>query len=191
MRFLFHLVVLVGVALVTGFGLSYYAVTDGRAFGAYQWGAWKTWPNAGAPAPDPYTHAVIARDGGLQLGRGEGVEFIATHDDGGQRLLRTCAYRISGRTPIAAFWTLRAADNQGASIVPAHAQQAFNSQRLVRSNEGIATLHVGSLIQPGNWMEIEGTGYFELILTFYDASVFAGFGTTITGLPEITSEGCS
>lgn len=191
MRFLFHLVVLVGVALVTGFSLSYYAVTDGRAFGAYQWGAWKTWPNAGAPEPDPYTHAVIARNGGLLLGRGEGVQFVATHDDNGQRLERTCNYRISGRTPIAAFWTLQAIDNDGASIVATQTRQAFNSLRLVRSNEGIATLHVGSQIQPGNWMEIGGMGYFEFVLTFYDASVFAGFGTTITGLPEIRNEGCS
>lgn len=183
--------VMVGVALATGFGLSYYAVSDGRLLGAYQWGAWKTWPNAGAPDPDPYTQAVIARNGGLLLGRGEGVQFIATHDDGGQPLSRDCAYTISGRTPTAAFWTLRAVDNKGASIVSTDTAQAFNSRRLMRSNAGIATLHVSPQIHTGNWMQIEGEGYFDFVLTFYDASVFAGFGTTITGLPEIVNKGCA
>lgn len=182
---------MVGVALVTGFGLSYYAVADGRLFGAYQFGAWKTWPNAGSPNPDPYTQAVIARNGGLLLGRGEGVQFIATHDSGGEPLSRSCAYRISGRTPIAAFWTLQAVDAKGTSIVSIETAQAIHSRRLSRDNEGIATLYVGSQVHTGNWMQITGEGYFDFMLTFYDASVFAGFGTTVTDLPEITNEGCS
>ena len=71
MRFLINLLLMLVVALAIGFGLSWYALTDGRLFGAAQLGPWIAWPRAGSPAPDPYTRAYLARSGALQLGQGQ------------------------------------------------------------------------------------------------------------------------
>src|ERR1700733_2158639 len=97
---------MLAIALVTGFGLSWYALSDGRFFGAYQSGPWTTWLRAGTPAPDPYTRAYLTRNGALQLGLSEGVQFVAPTDSDGQPLSRACRYRIDGNTPTATFWTL-------------------------------------------------------------------------------------
>ena len=106
LRFLLNLLAMLAVALVVGFGLTWYALTDGRLFGAYQIGPWTAWPEAGSPAPDPYTRAFLARSGALQLGQSEGLQFVATTDSDGQPLDRNCRYRIDGTTPAATFWTL-------------------------------------------------------------------------------------
>ena len=81
MRFVLRLLLAIAVALGIGFGLSYYALTDGRLFGAVQIGAWTAWPDSGAPAPNPYTRGHIVRESALQLGRAEGLQFVATTDD--------------------------------------------------------------------------------------------------------------
>jgi len=191
LRFLALFVMMAVIALGTGFGLSYFALTDGRFFGAYTWGPWTTWPNAGAPDPDPYTRAMIARNAALPLGRGEGVVFTARTDEAGETLDLACQYTLSGPTPIAAFWTLRAVHPDTSNAAPANAQQTMRSDRLVRDNDGIATIQIGTAVAPGNWLELEGDGQFELVLTLYDASVFAGLGTTVEALPVITRERCS
>ena len=41
------------VALVVGFGLSWYALSDGRLFGAIEIGPWSAWRVVGVPAADP------------------------------------------------------------------------------------------------------------------------------------------
>ena len=71
---------MIAVAIVVGFGLSYYALGDGRLFGALRVGPWLAWPAIGATAPDPYTRAYLARSGVLPLGQGEGVTFTAGSD---------------------------------------------------------------------------------------------------------------
>ena len=177
-------------AVLLGLGLSYFAIADGRFFGAYQWGPWIAWPEVGSPTPDPYTRAYLARSSSLQLGRGEGIQFIATHDSDGQFLTGECSYLITGSTPVASFWTLRATDQNGANIARPDTQASLHSKRLARTNDGIAEIHIGRDLQPGNWLEIQTAERFQLILTFYDASFFAGFGANISALPEIRNEGC-
>lgn len=179
------------IALGLGFGLSVYAVVDGRHLGAYTHGAWETWPNAGAPDPDPYTAAWLARESALQLGQGEGIRFVATHDDAGDRLSRACRYRVAGETPVATFWTLRATDAAGANVAAPGAPLSMHSQRLARAPDGTAVINVGTGLMPGNWLEIAGDGPFRLVLTFYDASFFGGIGAGVTTLPGIAREGCS
>jgi len=179
------------VALSSGIGLSYFALTDGGLFGAYRLESWTAWPQVGSPSPDPYTRAFVARSGALQLGSGEGIQFVATRDSDGDILHRNCNYRIAGSTPVASFWTLRAAATDGSGITPKGSRQNMHSNRLVRSNDGAAVIFVGSKLSPGNWLEIEGEGDFDLILTFYDASVFAGFSSSVAALPRISRESCS
>ena len=91
MRFLIQLLSMVAVALVVGFGLSYYALTDGRLLGALKVGPWAAWPAVGSASPDPYTRAYLARTGALQLGQGEGLAFTAADDSDGHPLDRRTA----------------------------------------------------------------------------------------------------
>lgn len=185
-----HFAVMAIVALLVGFGLSYYALTDGRFFGVFQLGAWTTRPDTGSPEPDPYSRAFIARSGLLHLSRGEGVEFVARTDDDGERLTRDCTYRIAGITPVAAFWTLRAEDDARVNAGAAGSLTYLHSRRLAREADGSFVIHAGGNLSPGNWLELTGEGPFSLILTFYDASFFAGFGTTVSALPAIVRESC-
>src|SRR3954462_14859862 len=107
------------VALAVGFGLSWYALSDGRLVGGAQIGPWTAWTRAGSANPDPYTRAYLARNGALQLGQSEGVQFVATRDSDGVPLNRDCRYRVDGLTPTATFWTLVPTAPDGATIARA------------------------------------------------------------------------
>lgn len=190
MRFLFNLVLMLVVALAVGFGLSYYALNDGRLFGAVQIGPWTAWPRSGLPAPDPYTRAYLARTGALQLGQGEGMRFIATTDSDGAPLQRNCRYRIDGNTPTATFWTLVPTAPDGTVIARPEGPPGFNSRRIARANDGSVQLYVSKTLAPLNWLEITGDGAFWLVLDLYDTTVFSGVGSSDAGLPSIIREAC-
>jgi hypothetical protein len=190
LRFVIYLLAMMAVALAVGFGLSYYALTDGRFFAAYEVGPWAAWPDVGSPTPDPYTRAYLARTGSLQLGLTEGLQFVARTDSDGLPLERTCRYRIEGRTPVASFWTLVATDADGLNIARADGPPAFRSSRIEREQDGSMILYVSRTIAPLNWLEISGEGLFEIVLTLYDSSAFAGVGSAVETLPAIMREAC-
>ena len=178
------------IALATGFGLSWYALNDGRLFGAYQAGPWTTWLRAGSPSPDPYTRAYLSRTGALQLGLSEGVQFVAATDSDGQPLKRACTYRIDGNTPTATFWTLVPTSSTGATIARPDGPPGFESARISRANDGSMQLYVSKALRPLNWLEISGDGPFWLVLTLYDTALFSGIGSSETTMPSIIREGC-
>jgi len=183
---------MVVVALGTGFGLSWYALNDGRLFGAIEIGPWQAWRDVGVPSPDPYTRAFIARSGALELGASEGLQFVATSDSDSQRLDRNCRYRIDGTTPAARFWTLvPVAPDTGAPIARADGPTEFHSARLSRGADGSVELYVSRTLAPRNWLEITGEGSFELVLTLYDTSSVQGTGGNVAALPAIIRESCT
>jgi hypothetical protein len=191
LRFVVHLLTLIVVALAVGFGLSWYALTDGRFFGAHQVGPWLAWPQVGQPNPDPYTRAYLARAGTMQLGLSEGLQFVAVADSDGQRLDRSCRYRIDGRTPVAQFWTLTAIAPDGTNIASEGGPPAIRSNRTSRTFDGTAVIYVSHALAPQNWLEIDGDGPFSLVLTLYDTSIYAGVGAGVETLPAITREACA
>ncbi len=178
------------VALGVGFGLSWYALTDGRLFGVLQAGPWAAWPDVGAAAPNPYTRAHLARVAGLQLGLGEGVQFTATTDSDGAPLTTDCTYRIDGSTPVAAFWTLAATDTSGRNLGRPGSDLALRSSNLARANDGSIVLYVGKHLSSLNWLELTGDGQFLLVLTLYDTVVSSGISSAETTLPAILREVC-
>jgi hypothetical protein len=190
LRFLGHLLLMIGVALCVGFGLSWYALSDGRVFGQLHIGPWTAWAEVGSPTPDPYTRAFVSRSGTLQLGSSEGIQFTAATDSDGRRLERSCRYRIDGSTPVASFWTLTPVDADGTIIARQGGPAAFNSTRLARNTDGSLELYVSRSISPRNWLEITGDGPFSLVLTLYDSGSFDGTGTADAELPAIIREGC-
>ncbi len=182
---------MIGVALCFGFGLSWYALTDGRFFGATEIGPWQAWNSVGVPRPDPYTRAYIARSAGLELGASEGLRFAAVNDSDNRRLDRACSYRVAGNTPAARFWTLGAVDPvTQAPLTRPEAPPGFHSARLARANDGSVELHVGTHLKPRNWLELTGEGPFELVLTLYDTASATGTGGAVATLPAIVREEC-
>jgi hypothetical protein len=191
LRFVLRLLLMFALALGVGFGLSYFALTDGRLFSAFQVGPWIAWPAAGSQSPDPYTRAYLARAGALELGQSEGLQFTATTDSAGVPLTRNCRYRIEGQTPTATFWTLVAVDAAGVNIARPDGITALSSTRLARANDGAILLYVSESLAPANWLEISGTGPFSLVLTLYDSAILSGFGSDAQTMPSITQDGCS
>lgn len=191
MRFLLNLLLMLGVALGIGFGLSWYALSDGRLFGATQSGPWTTWARAGTPDPDPYTRAFITRNAALQFGQAEGFQLVATTDSDGRRLDRACRYRVDGLTPTSTFWTLIPTDDRGATIARPDGPPGFHSNRISRAPDGSMQLYFSKALSPLNWIEITGDGSFNLVLNLYDTVIFSGVGSSeTTMLPSIIMESC-
>lgn len=178
------------VALGIGFGLSYYALTDGRLFGATVVGPWTAWQDVGSASPNPYTRSHLTRTAGLQLGTSEGLQFTATTDSAGEQLTLDCTYRLTGATPLATFWTLVAIDGNGINLARPGEDGAIRSNTLARAGDGSIQLYVGKTLSPQNWLELTGSGPFQLVLTLYDTATLAGFGAGEQLMPAITREGC-
>ena len=190
MRFVLRLLLSIAVALAVGFGLSYYALTDGRLFGVAQVGPWHAWPDVGANAPNPYTRGHLARTAAFELGQSEGLQFTATTDSDGQPLTRACAYRIDGKTPLATFWTLVAQDEAGVNIAAPDVAPAIRSSAIARAADGSIIVNVGTRLLPLNWLELSGEGPFRLVLTLYDTAAFSGFSSDAS-MPSITRGDCA
>lgn len=191
MRFVLNLLALIAVALVVGFGLSTYALTDGRLVGSVRLGAWSAWPDIGAPQPNPYTRAHIAREGALQLGASEGLELVATTDDSGEPLDLACTYTLAGHVPVSSFWTLAAVDRDWVNLAVPDGRPALRSSGIVRTNEGAILVHLGTRLMPGNWLELSGSGPFMLVLTLYDTTALTGFSSTAMTMPSLTRRSCT
>ncbi len=191
MRFIFYLLYSSAIALVLGLGLSWYALTDGRLVGAREIGPWTAWPDTGGEHPDPYTRAYLARNGFLQLGTSEGLQFTAETDSDGQTLERSCTYAIDGKTPIATMWTLVATDMDGRNIAASDALLALDSNHLSRAADGSAVISVGPGLSAGDWLEISGNGPFRLLLSLYDTPITGGADWASSEMPTITRRSCS
>jgi len=189
-RFVLHLLLAIAIALGVGFGLSYSALTDGRLFGVARIGPWQAWPDVGAPAPNPYTRAHLARMAGFPLGQAEGLQFLATTDSAGAPLTRDCTYRLAGHTPLATFWTLVALDMEGVNIAAPDAAPALRSSAVIRDNEGAIQVNIGTRLLPLTWLELTGEGPFQLALTLYDTAAFSGFSSETT-MPALIRGDCA
>ena len=75
MRLLLGTLFALGVAALVGLGATWFALTQGQAFGGLTVGAWTAWPRHGTAGIDPYARAMVARSGELPIGSGDGVAF--------------------------------------------------------------------------------------------------------------------
>jgi hypothetical protein len=190
-RFVLRLLMSIAVALCVGFGLSYYALTDGRLFGAVTLGPWTAWPDVGSPNPNPYTSGHLTREAALQLGRSEGLRFVATTDDSGEPLDLGCSYRLDGHVPVSTFWTLAAVNEDWVNLAAPGTDAALRSSEVVRLSDGALRVHVGTSLKPATWLELAGNGPFQLVLTLYDTTALTSFASADVTLPSITREDCA
>jgi hypothetical protein len=190
LRLLVNLLLMGAVALGLGFGLSWYSLSDGRQLAAVTTGPWATWPDSGAPDPDPYTRAFLARNGALPLGRSEGVAFVAARDGSGAPLDPACTYLVAGDTPQETFWTLTASDGAGRIVTARDAPLFVDSSHIARQADGAMRVRIGPTLAAGDWLETDGRSPYSLILRLYDSAVFSGLGSDISEMPSVTREVC-
>ncbi|WP_173931127.1 DUF1214 domain-containing protein [Chelativorans sp. Marseille-P2723] len=159
--------------------------------GTFGEGPWSATPRAGTPDADPYTRARFVREGGVPLGRAEGIAFSASRDSAGAPLNRKCTYRIEGQVPLARFWTLYAANPSGMLLPPfARRQPALHSLMAIRGPGNAYTITVSPHPSPGNWLATNGEGQMRLHLTLFDTPVSADLPIGHLTLPDITRVSC-
>lgn len=188
--------VLVSIALAIAFfgGVtsSIYAIDHVARFEALEVGPWAAWPDLQTSRADPYALAYRARQGDVLLGEAEGLAFTARTDSGGRPLAGTCRYAISGNTPAARLWTLRAADASGRPIGngdPA-LPHSFQSHDVLRKPDGSFTITVSDTAAPGNWLALARKGPVEFVLTLFDTPAAGNAGLIELRMPSIRLLGC-
>jgi len=159
------------VAASIGLGSTWYALTQNLSFGALELGAWKGYPRNGTVGIDPYARAVIARNGELPVGSGDGVTFTAAADDSGRQLDGRCDIVVRGTTPPARYFTLTLYTPSGQLVANSLDRRGFTSQELVRDASGEFEITVSPRARPGNWLPTGGIDSYILMLRFYDTSL--------------------
>jgi hypothetical protein len=179
------------VAAAFGLGLTWFALTDGTAYGGVSIGAWTAWPKTGTPGIDPYARAIVARSGELPIGSGDGVSFFAREDDNHRPLDGRCDVVVKGTTPQARYWTVTLYDPRGRLVANSMDRHGFTSQEVIRRSDGSFTITVGPRARPGNWLPTGGVERYVLVFRLYDTPV--GLATR-TGrdaqMPAVAERGC-
>jgi hypothetical protein len=103
----------IAAGLVLGVASAWAALTFGASSFTEHYGRWVHSRAAGSTAADPYTRAIIAREGLLALSAREALYFSLYEDEEGRPLSESCIYELSGRPLDARWWsvTLYAGDN--------------------------------------------------------------------------------
>jgi len=103
--------VIAGVVL--GLGSAWAVLKFGGSSFTEHYGHWVFSRAAGSTGADPYTRAIIAREGLLALSAREAVYFSLYTDEHGRPLSESCVYELNGRPLDARWWsvTLYADDN--------------------------------------------------------------------------------
>ena len=171
MHLLTGLLLSFAVAAGIGLGSTWYALTQNISFGALELGAWKGYPRNGTVSIDPYARAVIARNGELPVGSGDGVTFTAAADDDGRPLDGRCDVVVRGTTPPARYFTLTLYTPSGQLVANSLDRRGFTSQELVRDAPGEFEITVSPRARPGNWLPTGGIDSYILMLRFYDTSL--------------------
>ena len=159
------------IAAIVGLGATYLVLERGIAFNSLTIGSWTAWPRTGTLDADPYARASIARTGRLPLALGDGVAFLARHDDSGRILDGRCDVTVSGVTPAARFWTLTLYNPDGELTPNSVKRHGFTSEEIVRHADGSFEIVVAPRANPGNWLPTGGIGPYILALRFYDTSI--------------------
>jgi hypothetical protein len=170
-RLLFGSLFAFAIAAAIGLGLTWMALTRGTAYGGVTIGAWTAWPKNGTLGIDPYARAIVARNGELPIGSGDGVAFYARTDDEGRPLDGRCDIVLSGVTPQARFWTLTLYDPEGRLVANSVQRQGFTSQEIIRKSDGSFEISVSPRARPGNWLPTGGVERYILTLRLYDTPV--------------------
>jgi len=186
LKTIFNVLAVLAIALGGGIWATDYTLDHFDGFGELRLGAWNAYPAAGTTDADPYSKARAARKAYLALGTAEGLPFYARRDSNGGELKRGCSYHLSGFTPSARFWTLYPANTSLEPIKPrAGLQSALHSREVLYESDGRVQVTVGPNASPDNWLPVEGSGNFVLVMTLYDTPAASSSGLVDLVMPSI------
>lgn len=188
-RVLSILVVLFGGASI-GLVSAKVALDKGLSGDVVRAGPWEMRSSESLTLADPYARAERARSGAIPLAAGEGLTFRARQDLQGAPLIGRCAYRVSGATPAARFWSLALLDATGRLIDNPTGRSSFNSTEVSRDGTGTFRIAIASQVQPGDWLPAP-EGRFVLLLRLYDTPIGAGAAITGAQVPTISRLACA
>ena len=171
MRLLFGTLFTLLIAAAVGLGATYFALNRDIAFGPLTIGSWTAWPRTGTRDIDPYARASIARSGRLPVALGDGVGFLARHDDQRRTLDGRCEVVLSGVTPAARYWTVTLYNPEGELVANSLGRHGFTSREIVRRADGSFEIVISPRANPGNWLPTGGIERYILTLRLYDTSV--------------------
>jgi hypothetical protein len=186
---------LIVIALIAAFGAGTasagYAITHWLVLAGQSSGPWKRLVTIGDVSADPYSRAFEHILGALPVGSAEGQVYQASDDSAGQKLDSSCLYRVEGDIPSTRLFTLRVETGDGQRILAkAPLQGALHSDQLLFSKANFA-INIAATAQPDNWLAVQTSGYFVLVLTYYDVAVINDDTGNSTRLPNIIKGRCN
>lgn len=188
MRFFLTLLVTIPVVLALGLGSAWYMIAVPRA-GTVEIGAWRALPAAEAETIDPYTRARIARTGEIAMAAGEGLTFIAVHDDLGHGLEGHCEIHLVADVAPARLWTLTATGPDGEVVATPSKRTHLLSREVLRDGNGHWEVAINATARPGNWLPGPAKGDVRLTLRLYDTPFNLG-SSSLPTLPRVEQRAC-
>ena len=186
--------VLTVVALIAAFFMgiasSGYAISHWPDLAGQRYGPWQRLSTIGQTDVDPYTRAYEHISSEIPTGNAEGQVYFASTDSDGQALSGLCNYAIEGEIPAARLFTLRAETTDGLLIkAPPFLQGALHSDQILFVGNSFK-INTGAKAQPDNWLAIQTTDQFHLVLTYYDVAVINDDTGNSTRFPRIVKGSC-
>ena len=192
MRSLFNLLIVLIIGFTVGGLSAAYLIERTYGLGAINIGPWSAWPFVGGAEIDPYTIARATSDGTIPLGAAEGLSFEALNDKSGQALRQNCRYLVSGKASAARLWTMTAYDKTGNLAVENDAlKSAIFSGDTFRYPDGSFQIKLSHAPQSGNWVPLNETGEFRLVMRLYDTPITSNSGLIEPTMPEIELVECA
>ncbi|MFM8409037.1 MAG: DUF1214 domain-containing protein [Alphaproteobacteria bacterium] len=179
-------VVAAGVAL----GLLLAWATLRASAGTVRNGPWRTDLATGSTAAGPITRARIAIGGLLALRNTEAIYFFAETDDEGRPLDGRCDYRVEGRDPDSAWWSVTFYDSAG-YLVPNPANRWSASRSTVtHGDDGRFSVLVSPRGEGPDWLPSPESGPFNLTLRCYEPGAALRADPGAVELPRIVRGSC-
>lgn len=186
LRTIFLTIVICAIALTGGTVSALYALNNFEGFNQLTIGQWHASPLYGSADADPYSRAQRSRAALLPLGTAEGQRFVLRYDTDGAKLDPRCDYSLQGKVPSSRFWTLHASDLTDNPLLKKQGlPQALHSQTIWYGNDSSLHISVSSTAQAGNWLAINTTHPYQLVLTLYDTALGSSVGFENPQMPEL------
>lgn len=152
MRTLIQLMALFIAALVLGITSAWYMIERGSFLTTKRVGPWASWVSEGNPNADPYTKAHLARSGRIPMTSTSARYFTARTDNDGYLLTSNCDYLLQGSALNARWWSIAAYDEHGSVLANPSERYSFNSDELLRRNDGTYRIALARNARPENWL---------------------------------------
>lgn len=153
-------------------------------------GPWQTDLATGSTAAGPITRARIAIGGLLALRNTEAIYFFAETDDEGRPLDGRCDYRVEGRDPNSAWWSVTLYDATGYLLPNSANRWSVSRSTVGRGEDGRFSVRVSPRGEGPDWLPSPESGPFNLTLRCYEPGDALRSDPGAADLPRIVRETC-